>query len=309
MKFGIAYPNIVDGDAVRRFAVSAEALGFESLWVGDHIVLPAGATVGYPYTRDGTFQGASSSPFLEPLTLLSYIAACTSRIKIGSTVVILPYRHPVVQAKMFASMDVLTNGRVICGVGVGWLEKEFETLDKPFAERGPMTDEYLEIMKCLWTEDRPSYVGQYHRFDGITFEPKPVQKPHLPIWVGGHTKRAIRRTVRYGDAWHPTRQTPDYVADLLPFLEQCCDESGRDPGEITISLKRALHFTDIGIEDAGNPMAAGVLAGSTQQVIDDVRRCDALGIHQLTFDFRTTDADQCIRVMEQLAQEVIPALT
>ena len=305
MKFGIAYPSLIDGDEIRRFAVHVEALGFESLWTGDHVVLPAGRTTGYPYTEDGSFQRPSEVPFIEPLTLLSYIASATSRIRIGTTVIIVPYRHPVVQAKMFASLDQLTNGRVICGVGVGWLEKEFEVLGAPYAERGPMTDEYIEIFKCLWMERLPHYDGKYHQIDGITFEPKPVQKPSIPIWVGGHTRRAIRRTVDHGDAWHPTRMTPEYVAEMLPYLHAYADQQGRDPEGITISLKRALHFTDLGFEEGGNPLAAGTLVGTSTEVTDDIKRCEDLGIHQVTFDFRTAEIEQCLKVVDHLANAVV----
>jgi probable F420-dependent oxidoreductase len=305
MKFGIAYPNLVRGDEIREFAVRTESLGFESLWAGDHVVLPSGPTEGYPYTADGTFQRPSEVPFIEPLTLLSYVASVTQRIRIGTTVIIVPYRHPVVQAKMFASLDALTEGRVICGVGVGWLEKEFEVLDAPYAERGPMTDEYIEIFRCLWTERLPEYHGRFHQISGITFEPKPAQSAGLPIWVGGHSRAAIRRTARYGDAWHPTRQTPEYVAGMLPYLRECCEEAGRDPKTVTISLKRSLHFTDLGLVDGGNPRAAGRLAGTTRDVLDDIRRCEDLGIDQVTFDFRTNELDECIRVIENLADRVM----
>lgn len=306
MLFGVTLPGTLDGDELCRFACSAEALGFESVWTGDHIVLPTEGTNQYPYTEDGSFSRPSSSPFLETMTTLSYVAACTSRIRIGSTVVILPYRNPIVQAKMFASLDVLTKGRVICGVGVGWMEKEFDTLGVPYSQRGPMSDEYLEIFRCLWNEEFPSYHGKFFSFDGIQFSPKPVQKPHLPIWVGGHTRRAIRRTVAYGDVWHPTRQTPEYVASQLPYLRQQALLAGRDPDEIKISLKRTLHFTDIGIPEGGTPRTLGAVIGTTPDVIGDVRHCMELSIDQLTYDFRTSDVDQCIRIIEHLAQNVVP---
>lgn len=308
MRFGFGLPNTMDSDEVCSFAQRAEALGFESIWTGDHIVLPTAGTDQYPYTADGSFSRPAEVPFFEPMMLLSYVAACTSTIKIGSTVIILPYRHPVVQAKMFATLDVLSKGRAICGVGVGWLEKEFEVLDKPYAERGPMTNEYLEIFKCLWTESDPEFKGRFHQFDGIKFEPKPIQKPHLPIWVGGHTRRAIRRTVEYGDAWHPTRQTPDFVAGHLPYLREYAQSMGRDPAEITISLKRTLHFTDIGVGESNLVRSLGAVIADTQQVIDDVRRCEELGIQQLTYDFRTAQAEECIRIIEHFAEKVVPAV-
>ena len=308
MRFGFSLPNTIDGDELCRFAQRADALGIESIWTGDHIILSTAESYQYPYTPDGSFPMPGEAPFLDIMTVLSYIAACTKRVRIGSTVIILPYRNPILQAKMFASLDVLSNGRAICGVGVGWLEKEFDTLKVPYAERGAMSDEYLAIFKCLWTQAAPEFHGRFHSFDGIQFYPKPVQKPHIPIWVGGHSRRAIRRAVSYGDAWHPTRQTPEYVAGLLPYLRQQAEEAGRDPLEITISLKRSLHFADLGVTEGGGVRTGGALVGTTQQVIDDAHRCRELGIDQLTYDFRTNVVDDCIRTMEHFVDKVMPAL-
>ena len=308
MKFGFGLPNSIDGEALCQFAQRAEALGFESIWTGDHIVLPTAGTDQYPYTADGSFSRSAEEPFLETMTLLSYVAACTKTIRIGSTVVILPYRNPVVQAKMFASLDALTGGRVVCGVGVGWLEKEFDVLGVPFAQRGPMSDEWLAIFKCLWTEEFPSHHGEFYSFDGIQLYPKPVQKPHIPIWVGGHTRRALRRTANYGDAWHPTRQTPEFVEGMLPYLRSYARESGRDPAEITVSLKRSLHFTDLAGRESSSVRTGGAMIASTGEVVEDVRRCAAMGIDQLTYDFRTNDVDACVRTIEHFAAEVVPAV-
>ena len=198
MQYGFCLPNTMDGDELCRFAQKAEELGFESVWIGDHIVLPTAPTNQYPYTPDGSFRRPHDAPFLETLTILAYVAACTSSIRIGSTVVIVPYRNPILQAKIFASLDVLSKGRAVCGVGVGWLEKEFETLDVPYSDRGPMTNEWLEIFTNLWSEEEPAYSGDYYSYDGIYFEPKPVQQPRIPIWGWrAHTPRAApHRQVR-----------------------------------------------------------------------------------------------------------------
>ena len=308
MQFGFSLPNTLDGEALCRFAQAADSLGFESIWAPDHIVLPTAPTNQYPYSADGSFSRPGDTPFLELMTVLSYVAACTDRIRVGSTVIILPYRNPVLQAKMFASLDILTGGRVICGVGVGWLEKEFETLGAPYSERGPMSDEHLAILKCLWTEKDPEFHGRYYSFDKIQFYPKPIQKPHIPIWVGGHTRRAIRRAVTYGDAWHPARQTPEYVAELLPYLRQQATEAGRDPDEVTISLKRTLHFADLQIDAGAGVRSGGAVVGTTGDVIEDVRRCQGHGIQQLTYDFLTDDADECVRIIEHFAANVVPAV-
>jgi len=239
------------------------------------------------------------------MTLLGYLAACTERIKLGSTVLILPYRNPVVQAKMFASLDSLTGGRMICGVGVGWLEKEFDTLGVSYAERGPLTDEFLEIFRTLWYDDHPEHHGKHYECDGLQSYPNPVQTP-LPIWVGGHTRAALRRTAKYGDCWHTTRQTPEFVASHIPYLQQRIKREGRRVEDVTVSLKRSLHFTDIGLPEMGSERSGGALVCSTQEVIDDLHACHEIGIRQLTYDFRVNELPDCIRVMERLAETVLP---
>ena len=307
MRIGLGTPNLTSGPDLRSFVQRAEQLGFESVLVGDHIVLPTQGTSQYPYTADGSFSRAAEDPFLETMTMLGYLAACSETIRLGSTVIILPYRNPVVQAKMFASLDVLSNGRMICGVGVGWLEKEFDILGTPYAERGPMSDEFLQIFKTLWTEPQPEFHGRYYQLDGIAFYPKPVQKPHIPIWVGGHTRAALRRTAKYGDCWHTTRQTPEFVAECLPYLRQQTERAGRDPNTVSVSLKRSLHFTDMGIPDGSGVVTNGAVVAPTEDVVDDLYRCREIGIDQLTYDFRVKGLDDNVRVMEHLAERVLPA--
>ena len=301
IKIGISIPRLPDANAIRRFASTAENLGFESILVGDHIILPTAGTNQYPYTADGSFQRPSDEPFLETMTMLGYMAACTETIKLGSTVIILPYRNPIVQAKMFASLDVLTKGRVICGAGVGWWKEEFAALHAPFEKRGLATDEYLQIFKLLWTSRITEFHGETYEFSNIAFFPKPVRKPNgIPIWIGGHTKRAVRRTVKYGDTWHPTRLNPDRIENMLPFMNQQCEEYGRNKDEISISLKRTLHFTDIGIETNSRIRSQAALIDSTQAVIEDIKHCEDLGIKNLTFDFQTNKTGECIKIMEHL---------
>jgi probable F420-dependent oxidoreductase len=311
MRFGFGLPTAgaaANGPDIIRLAQRAEALGFESVWSGDHLIMPSGKITQYPYTADGSFSRPPTEGFLEPFTLLAYVAGATQTIKLGMTVIILPYRNPIVQAKMLACLDVLSGGRLICGVGVGWLEKEFQVLQASYKDRGPVSDEYLEIFKILWTQETPEFHGKFYAFDGITFSPKPTQRPHPPIWVGGHSRRAIRRAVRYGDAWHPTRQTPAFVQAHLPYLRQEAECQGRDPQTLLISLKRSLHFTDIGLSGEVLSRSNNALVGSTPEVIDDVRRCQDIGIEQLTFDFRTGRLDEMLAIIEHFAAAVVPAV-
>ena len=306
MEIGISIPRIPDVPGLKRFVEMAETLGFESVLAGDHIVLPTAGTNQYPYTADGSFSRPSSEPFLETMTLLGYLAAFTDRIKLGSTVIILPYRNPVVQAKMFASLDVLTGGRIICGVGVGWLEKEFEILGLDYHQRGAMTDEFLGIMQALWSQNNPEFHGKYYDIDGIQFEPKPIQQPGIPVWVGGHTKAALRRTAKYGSCWHTTRQTPEFVAENLPYLRDRIKKEGRELSEVTVSLKRSLHFTDMGMNEGGYVRSGGSLVASTREVLEDLHACQEIGINQLTYDFRVETVPDCIKVMEHIAEHILP---
>ena len=306
MEIGISIPRIPDVPGLKRFVEMAETLGFESVLAGDHIVLPTAGTNQSPYTADGSFSRPSSEPFLETMTLLGYLAAFTDRIKLGSTVIILPYRNPVVQAKMFASLDVLTGGRIICGVGVGWLEKEFEILGLDYHQRGAMTDEFLGIMQALWRQGNPEFHGKYYDIDGIQFEPKPIQQPGIPVWVGGHTKAALRRTAKYGSCWHTTRQTPEFVAENLPYLRDRIKKEGRELSEVTVSLKRSLHFTDMGMNEGGYVRSGGSLVASTREVLEDLHACQEIGIDQLTYDFRVETVPDCIKVMEHIAEHILP---
>ena len=179
MEIGLSIPRIPDVPGLKRFVETAEELGFESVLAGDHIVLPTEGTNQYPYTSDGSFSRPTDEPFLETMTLLGFLAACTSRIKLGSTVIILPYRNPVVQAKMFASLDGLTGGRMICGVGVGWLEKEFQILGLDYHQRGAMTDEFLGIMQALWSQSNPEYHASFTTSTASSLSPNRSNSRYL----------------------------------------------------------------------------------------------------------------------------------
>ncbi len=199
MQVGVWIPNcrhLATPDIIRRTAVRAEQLGYDSVWVSDHVVVP-----------DANVDRIGAGIF-DPLVTLAVAAGATSRVRLGTTVLIVPYRNPVVTAKMVSSLDALSGGRVVLGVGAGWLAEESAALGVPFAERGAMTDEYLAAMRELWTSPAPSFAGKYTRFSGLKFEPKPVQQPHPPIWVGGHGRASLRRAAEIGAAWHPINRSP-----------------------------------------------------------------------------------------------------
>jgi probable F420-dependent oxidoreductase len=196
-------------EALRKLTQQAEAVGFDAVWFADHIVIPRQVQSLYPYAADGASPFDPDQPFYEPLSVLNFLAGCTQRIRLGTHVLIIPYRHPVFTAKILATLDVLSGGRLMLGIGVGWMEEEFQALGvSTYAERGAVTNEYLRLFKELWTKDRPHFQGKYCQVWDIGFYPKPVQKPHPPIWIGGHSTPALRRAATLGDGWMPIGLRP-----------------------------------------------------------------------------------------------------
>ena len=218
MQLGVWIPNcrhLATPEIIRRTAVRAEQLGYDSVWVSDHVVVP------------NAQRGAFRRRIYDPLITLAVAAGATSRVRLGTTVLIVPYRNPVVTAKMVSSLDALSGGRFVLGVGAGWLAEESAMLGVPFEERGPMTDEYLAAMRELWTSPAPSFAGKYTQFSGLHFEPKPVQKPHPPIWVGGHARASLRRAAEIGAAWHPINRSVEELRAGTAELQRLCEMRGR----------------------------------------------------------------------------------
>jgi probable F420-dependent oxidoreductase len=242
MKYGAFLPHIgplANGDVrtnIRTTAQNAEALGFDSVWTGDHIVIPIDIASRYPYTTTGSFPMNPKEPLLEPLTVLSFVAACTTKIRLGTAVLVLPHRNAVVTAKTVATLDVLSGGRVILGVGVGWMEEEFNAVNASFVDRGPLSDEAVAVMKELWTSDQPRFNGKFHRFPEVACEPRPIQKPHPPIWIGGHTGPAFRRVVEYGDGWAAVVFNPQEFAERLDKIKEKAAKAGRDISNLTLCV-------------------------------------------------------------------------
>src|SRR5258707_11515053 len=207
MEFGFNLPNsgkLATPEIMSRISHEGEALGYDYLTVTDHVVLPDMAEPGYPYSESGAFLSTDSAHRHEMLTLAAYLAGITSRLRLVLAVLVVPYRPAVLAAKQLATIDVLSGGRLTVGIGAGWLQAEFDPVaTNPFAERGAGTGEYLAAFRALWTEDKPKIAGHYVHYDGLVLAPKPVQKPHTPIWVGGESGPSMRRAARFGDAWYP----------------------------------------------------------------------------------------------------------
>lgn len=308
MDFGLHLPassaNVKPEDLV-RFAQQAEALGFYCLTVADHVIVPKAISIPYPYTVDGKYPGTGYH--LETLTTMSFLAGATRRIRFATSVMIAPYRNPIITAKMLASLDVLSNGRVIVGLGVGWMKEEFDNLGTPaFAERGRVTDEYIRAFRELWTSDSPTFSGQFCNFSNIVFLPKPVQKPTIPIWIGGYSKQAIRRAARLGDGWHPIGGVPtiplepDDVRKDLAMLAEYAQAAGRDPKQIRIALKGSLFDKEKKIEGRRRRFM-----GDAEVIASDIRDYRAAGVDTMIFDVRRPSSAETLERMEWMAKEVI----
>ncbi len=242
MKVGLLLPNLgplATGpgsvDVMTSIAQKAEDLGYESLWVADHIVIPTEIKSRYPYNDTGVFPADPEHGFLEPLSALGYLAGITKRVRLGTWVLVLPHRNPIVTAKMFATLDVLSRGRIMLGAGIGWMEEEISLLGAPFKKRGRLSDEYLRAMRELWTNPDPQFDGEFCQVSGIKCEPKPVQNP-LPVWIGGHSARAMRRVAEFGDGWVAVAKSYEGFKEGLGMLTAAAEQAGRDMKNIEIMV-------------------------------------------------------------------------
>jgi probable F420-dependent oxidoreductase len=277
---------------------------------GDHIVVPNHIISSYPYTETGEFPGSASGEAMEQLTVLAFLAGQTQTIRLVTSVIIVPHRNPLVAAKALATLDVLSKGRLIVGIGVGWMREEFEALGlPPFEERGAVTDEYLRAYKELWTSDNPTFEGKYCRFSDMTFLPKPVQKPHPPIWVGGESRRAMRRTAQLANGWYPIGSNPQFPmgepAQLAAGIERLAayaTEAGRAPSDIEI-IYRSHDYT-LG----PNRVAQRPFTGNADDIAADIRQYATLGVSHLIVDFMrlSRTLDEMLQHMEAMATQVWP---
>jgi len=306
MRYGFYLPTrgqTASPEALETLVTRAEEWGFSSVMIADHIVFPVTIKSKYPYTVSGAFPGQGDA--LEQLSLMAFVAGKTRSLRLISSVMILPYRNPVVTAKMLATIDVLSRGRVTVGVGVGWLREEFEALGAPdFDRRGAVSDEYLRIFKALWTQDPASYHGEFYRFDSVRCLPHPVQKPHPPIWVGGHSKAALRRVARLGDGWHPVGANPAVplrppeLRALLDDLRRLTEAEGRDFSTLTISYKAPIYDSGPGV-DGGTERRP--FSGSQPAIADDIGTFAGLGVSELIFDFRSDSLAESLDRMARFA--------
>jgi len=279
MKFGLRYASLgryADGAPAVELAQAAEAAGFDSIWTVEHVVVPNGYQSRYPYSASGRMgPGLEDFPIPDPLIWLAYIASATRTIRLGTAILILPQRNPVVTAKAVATLDHLAGGgRVLLGIGVGWLAEEFAALGLPFADRGARTDEYVAAMRALWSQERASFQGRFVRFTDVFCRPLPPER-RIPIIVGGDTPAAARRAGRLGDGYFPARPAPDALFDEM---RRAADAAGRDPSAIEITVSAPPEPAEIealakrGVTRVAVPVSAAAGLPAQVKTPDDVLR-------------------------------------
>lgn len=286
MKIGLFAP-LGNGNAtagvLRTLGREAEARGFESIWVAEHVVLFDDYASQYPYSPDGRFPGGADTGLLEPLTALTYLAAVTDSIRLGTGICLVPQRNPVYTAKQVVDLDVLSGGRVDFGVGVGWLAEEFEAVAAPFERRGQRCDEYLAVMRSLWCDEVSEHHGDMYDLPACKMYPKPVQQPHPPIHVGGESAAAMRRVATQGQGWYSFNRTPEQLHEPLQRLDATLAEHGRSRADIELTVCPYFNAT--------SPA--------------DIEAYRELGVDRLVVLCLAFDADMVVASLDQLAAEVL----
>ena len=298
MKYGVILPNVgplAHIESLARIAQHAERLGYDGVFLSDHIAIPGNLRSAYPYRSDGKFPLTAADRILEPVTTLAYLAAVTTRLRLGFSVLVLPYRHPVLNAKMLGTLDVISNGRLIVGAGVGWMAEEFDALDANFDARGGVTDEHIEMLKAFWTNPAPDVSGEHYSVAGLSMAPMPVSQPHPPIWTGGISPPALRRAANLADGWHGVRQSPQDVSRVARRIGELRAPRGKSMEGFTISLRAGLDVTD----DAFTGASRTPLRGSADQVAGDVTEYAQAGLDYLVIEPRAATPEQMIDQLER----------
>ena len=292
MKYGIQLAGgaaVSQRAALKKVAAAAEALGFDSVLIGDHIVIPKKITSPWPYDEyvggKTPYAVYTDMVWFDPFDTMAFLAAVTERVRLGISVVIVPYRHPFDVARRVATIDVLSGGRFVLGVGVGWLEDEFRLLGIPFAKRGARTREYVAMMQALWTQDAPRFSGDFVELhEDVNVLPRPIQKPHPPIWVGGESTPALRRVAAFGNGWHCGLVLPERIPGLLDRIRDLMDEAGRDFSELEITALATSDRTRAHEIDAYRTAGVDVLymlplSDDAEAVIDEMHGfADRMGL-------------------------------
>jgi probable F420-dependent oxidoreductase len=313
MQIGFNAPStgaLIEPDSLRRIITEGEALGFDYATVSDHIMVPRNLGSKYPYTDSGEFPAGTAAAWLEQLTTTAYIAALTSKLRFVMSVMVVPHRPAVLTAKMLATIDYLSKGRLTLGIGVGWCREEFEAIAAaPFDDRGHVTDEWMMACKELWSHDDPCFDGRYVKFSDVVFTPKPVQQP-IPIWVGGESAPALRRTVRYADCWYPVGTNPQFPMNTISRFKAglarfrgFAERGGRDPASLEVALRvlvgpsaRARRTID---------GEAEMFTGGTAEYVADIKALAELGVSAVDVRLFAPTLDATIDNMRRFRDEVM----
>ncbi len=297
MQFGVTIPNnwgIADVHDALAFGPLAEELGYDSVWVMDHLF-------NNGYIR----QRLDDKPYYHPLATLSYLSATTRRVLLGTSVLVLPYHNPVELAKYAATLDHMSGGRVTLGIGVGAMAEEFAALGIAMSERGALTNESIRVMRELWTNPAPSYHSRRWNFDDLRFSPRPVQQPHIPLWIGGASPGALRRAARLGDGWHPSGLTPDEYAAGRQQVRELAEQAGRDPDSLVMSARVEVEASPGPSSDrAAN--RARIPGGDPEQTAHTIAAYRAAGVEHLVLALNTGDVARIRSLMEELSAQALP---
>ena len=315
MEFGTTIPMrgpLAHAEAIRTLARETEAMGFGHISVTDHLIVPRKIDSDYPYTSDGKFPGEAEGFAFEQFALMSYLAALTTDARLISAVTVVPHRGAVAAAKTISTIDFLTGGRVVIGVGAGWMREEFDALGIPaFDERGRVTDEYIEAYKELWTSDAPSYSGKHVSFENISFLPKPAQAGGPPIWVGGESAPALRRLAKLGDTWFPIFTNPRFpmftmerFRKRLARMHEIAEEHGRDPATIGLACF-AIKYSNRPVMDAESGERE-LLTGPNETIVEDLQQLVEIGVTDVVVNFHRSTMEKTLDGMRNFMEKIAP---
>jgi probable F420-dependent oxidoreductase len=296
MKVGIGpigLGPLSEADIIAHVARTAEGCGFESLWAPDHSAVPEGHQTKCPYTPDGEIPGGSGAPLAEPITTLAFVAGLTSKIRLATGVMILPQRHPFYVAKEIATLDQVSKGRALLGIGSGWCAEEFTALGLDFHQRGKRTDEAMQALRVLWREDPSTFRGAHFNFERIRSFPKPVQTGSVPILVGGHSRAAARRAARYGDGFYPLTPIVDSDIARIDFLQE---------------INRMIGIVKEECEKVGRKFDDFDLTAAASPDLDFIRRLEDIGVARACFNCGGSDRDAISRTLEKIGDQIIARL-
>ncbi|MBS0241360.1 MAG: TIGR03619 family F420-dependent LLM class oxidoreductase [Proteobacteria bacterium] len=314
MRFGVNILSrgpMASREGYKTVAAAAERLGFSFLSANDHVVVPADIDSRYPYSEEGDWAGGKTGECLDVLSALTFLAGATDKLKLLTSVMVVPHRPAIQTAKMIATADILSGGRMIVGVGAGWMREEIEALAvAPYDERGKVTDEFVAAFRELWTKPRPEMAGKYVSFSNILFEPKPVSKPHPPIWVGGESEAAMRRAIRLGDGWYPASSNPanrldtaERAAAAMAAFKAKCEAAKRDPSSIALA-----HVVLWPVNWTAEAAASGgrrTFTGTSAEMVEDAGRLKAAGVGDVNVSFPAPTVAETVAKMERFAKEVM----